>query len=189
MASARLPGEAWGKVAPLCRGRPCEMPQQPATSPGGMRGREWTLPRDKTRVTRGSDGCDCIGFQVVKRQSPRSGKNTISLLPAKSAQQKIRTRRKSLTSRRAPSSPKACGAMGNPSVTGGNSCRHPNASQACRGLQRLVNSRLRRYVTQRSKGRGLGWRRSPNSKLDARGRVDMGSGRLEYVPKPAPGGR
>ena len=67
--------------------------------------------------------------------------------------------------------------------------RHTNASQAFRGLQRFVNIRFRRYLTQRSKGRGFGWRRFPNSKLYAMGLVYIGSGRLEYVPKPAHGGR
>ena len=50
--------------------------------------------RDKTHVTRVTDGCDFIGFNVVKRRSPRSGKNAISIFPAKSAQQKIRNRLK-----------------------------------------------------------------------------------------------
>src|SRR5262252_7465976 len=43
--------------------------------------------------------------------------------------------------------------------------RHTNASQAFRGLQRFVHIRFRRYLTQRSKGRGFGWKRFPNSKL------------------------
>ena len=67
--------------------------------------------------------------------------------------------------------------------------RHTNASQAFRGLQRFVNSRCRRYLTQRRQGRGLGWKRFPNSRLDAMGLVDIGSGMLEYVAKPVHGGR
>jgi hypothetical protein len=128
--------------------------------------RELTLNRDQTRVTRLTDGFDCIGCQCVKRTSPRSGKNTIYLVPAKSAQQKMRNRLKSLTARRAPLSPKAFVAMVHPLVTGwANSCRHTNASQAFRGLQRVGNIRFRRYLTQRSKGRGVGWKRFPNSTL------------------------
>jgi hypothetical protein len=50
---------------------------------------ELTINREKTRVTRLTDGFDFIGFQFVKHKSPRSGKNTIYLFPAKSAQQKI----------------------------------------------------------------------------------------------------
>jgi RNA-directed DNA polymerase len=46
-----------------------------------------------------------------------------------------------------------------------NSFRHTNASQAFRGLQRFVTIRFRRYLTQRSKGRGCGWQRLPHSKL------------------------
>jgi RNA-directed DNA polymerase len=151
---------------------------------------ELTLNCDKTRVTRLTDGFAVIGFQFVKRQSPRSGKNTIYIFPAKSAQQKIRHRLKYLTSRRAPISPKACVEMVNPIVLGGaNYFRHPNASQACRGLQRFVNIRFRRYLTQRRKGRGCGWKRFPHSTLYAMGLISIGSGMLEYVSKPVHGGR
>jgi RNA-directed DNA polymerase len=149
-----------------------------------------TINRDKTRVTRLTDGFDFIGFQFVKRKSPSSGKNTIYIFPAKSAQQKIRNRLKYLTAKRAPISPKAFVDMVNPMVTGWvNYFRHTNASQAFRGLQRFVNIRFRRYLTQRSKGRGFGWKRFPNSKLYAMGLAYIGSGMLEYVPKPAHGSR
>jgi group II intron reverse transcriptase/maturase len=145
-----------------------------------------TLNRDKTQVTRLTDGFDFIGFNFVKRRSPTSGKNTIYIFPAKSAQQKIRNRLKFLTSRRAPISPKAFVEMVNPIVTGwANYYRHTNASQAFRGLQRFVNIRFRRYLTQRSKGRGFGWKRFPNSKLYAMGLAYIGSGLLDYMRNPA----
>ena len=141
-------------------------------------------------MTRGTEGFDFIGFNCVKRKSPSSGKNTIYMFPAKSAQQKIRNRLKYLTSRRAPISPKEFVEMVNPIVTGWmNYFRHTNASQAFRGLQRFVNIRFRRYLTQRSKGRGFGWKRFPNSKLYAMGLVYIGSGMLEYTAKPAHGVR
>jgi len=41
-----------------------------------------TLNRDKTRVTRVTDGFDFIGLHFVKRKSLSSGKNTIYLFPA-----------------------------------------------------------------------------------------------------------
>jgi group II intron reverse transcriptase/maturase len=149
-----------------------------------------TLNRDKTRGTRWTDGCDFLGVQFVKRKSPRSGKHTISVFPAQSAQQKMRNRLKYLTSRRAPSSPKEFLEMVHPIVTGGvNYFRHTNASQAFRGRQRFVNIRCRRYLTQRSKGRGFGGKRYPNSTLYAMGLVYIGSGMLAYVPKPAHGSR
>jgi RNA-directed DNA polymerase len=149
-----------------------------------------TLNRDKTHVTRVTDGFDFIGFNFVKRRSPKSGKNAIYIFPAKSAQQKIRNRLKFITSRRAPISPKEFVEMVNPIVTGwANYFRHTNASQALRGLQRFVNIRFRRYLTQRSKGRGFGWKRFPNSKLYAMGLVYIGSGMLEYTAKPAHGVR
>ena len=151
---------------------------------------DWTINRAKTRVTRVTDGFDCLGFNFGKRQSPRSGKQAIDMFPAKSAPQKIRNRLKSVTSRRAPISPKEFVDMVNPMVTGwANYFRHTNASQAFRGLQRFVNIRFRRYLTQRSKGRGFGWKRFPNSKLYAMGLVYIGSGMLEYIAKPAHGVR
>lgn len=145
-----------------------------------------TLNRDKTRVTRVTEGFDFLGFTFVKRKSLSSGKNTIYIFPAKSAQQTIRNRLKYLTSRRAPITPKEFVAMVNPIVTGwANYFRHTNASQAFRGLQRFVNIRFRRYLTQRSKGRGFGWKRFPNSKLYAMGLAYIGSGMLTYRAKPA----
>jgi RNA-directed DNA polymerase len=151
---------------------------------------ELTLNRDKTRVTRLTAGFEFLGFNFVKRKSPSRGKNTIYMFPAKSAQQKIRNRLKYLTSRRAPIHPKAFVEMVNPRVLGWvNYFRHTNASQAFRGLQRFINIRFRRYLTQRSKGRGFGWKRFPNSKLYAMGLGYIGSGMLEYVPKPAHGSR
>jgi RNA-directed DNA polymerase len=147
-----------------------------------------TINREKTHVTRVTDGFDFIGFNCVKRKSPRSGKNTIYIFPAKSAQQKIRSRLKYLTSRRAPISPEEFVGMVNPLVTGWvNYCRHTHASQAFRRLQRFVNIRIRRYLTQRSKGRGFGWKRFPNRKLYAMGLVYIGSGMLEYTATPAHG--
>ena len=52
-----------------------------------------------------------------------------------------------------------------------------------------AGDRFRRYLTQRSKGRGFGWKRFPNSKLYAMGLVYIGSGMLEYMAKPAHGVR
>jgi RNA-directed DNA polymerase len=149
-----------------------------------------TLNRDKTRETRLTEGFDFLGVQFVKRKSPTTGKPAIYLFPAKAAQQTIRNKLKYLTSRRAPLSPQEFVAKVNPLVTGWvNYFRHTNASQAFRGLQRFVNIRFRRYLTQRSKGRGFGWTRYPNSKLYAMGLAYIGSGQLEYVAKPVHGGR
>src|SRR5207342_511242 len=159
----------------------CRRSPQPvlAAFEGIAKRMDMTINRDKTRVTRVTEGFDVIGFNFVKRTSPRSGKQAIDIFPAKSAQQKIRNRLKYVTSRRAPISPQACVDMVNPMVTGwANSFRHPNASQAFRGLQRFVNIRCRRYLPQRSKGRGFGWQRFPNSKLYAMGRAYIGSGML-----------
>jgi hypothetical protein len=149
-----------------------------------------TLNRDKTRVTRVTEGFDCLGFTFVKRTSPTSGKPAIYIFPAQSAQQTMRNRLQYVTSRRAPMSPQECVDMVHPMMMGWvNSFRHTNASQACRGLQRFVNIRFRRSLTQSSKGRGCGWKRFPNRKLYARGLASIGSGMLEYRAKPAHGGR
>jgi hypothetical protein len=64
-------------------------------------------------------GFDFVGFQFVKRKRPSSGKHTIYIFPAQSAQQTIRNRLQYLTSRRAPISPKAFVELGNPVLTGG----------------------------------------------------------------------
>lgn len=147
-----------------------------------------TVNREKTHVTRLTDGFDFIGFNFVKRKSPKSGKNSIYIFPAKSSQQKIRSRLKYITARRAPISPKEFVDMVNPIVRGWvNYFRHTNASQAFRGLQRFANIRFRRYLTQRSKGRGFGWKRNPNSKLYAMGLIYIGSGMLTYSAKPVHG--
>jgi RNA-directed DNA polymerase len=147
---------------------------------------DWTITRAKTRGTRGTEGFACIGFTCVNRHSPRSGTHAISLGPAKAAHQKMRPRLTYVPSRRAPSSPKECVALGKPRVTGGgHDGRHTNASQAFRGLQRFVNIRLRRSLPQRRKGRGFGGHRVPNSKLSAMGLASLGSGMLTYQATPA----
>lgn len=80
--------------------------------------------------------------------------------------------------------------MVKPRVTGwGTDCRHTHARQAFRRRQRVVTSRCRRSLPQRSQGRGVGWQRVPNSTLSAMGRVDSGRGRLAYTAQPAHGWR
>ncbi len=72
-----------------------------------------------------------------------------------------------------------------------------NGADKVRKLQRALyrtskqdkHIRFRRYLTQRSKGRGFGWNRFPNSKLYAMGLAYIGSGMLEYMAKPAHGVR
>ena len=61
--------------------------------------------REKTRITKLTEGFDFIGFHFVKRRSPTTGKNTIYLFPSKDAQRNIRRRIKYFTKRRGP-----CGA-------------------------------------------------------------------------------
>jgi len=58
---------------------------------------------------------------------------------------------------------------------------HTNASDTFRRLQRFINTRFRRYLTYRSKSRGFGWKKYPNSKLYAMGLIYIGSGMLEYM--------
>ena len=41
--------------------------------------------------------------------------------------------------------------------------RHTNASDAFRSLQRFINTRFRRYLNYRSKGRSFGWKQYPNA--------------------------
>jgi RNA-directed DNA polymerase len=118
------------------------------------------VKRDKTRITTLTEGCDFIGFEFVKRRSPTSGKWSIYIFPSKTSQRHVRRRIKFFTKRRAPVSPDQFVQRINQTVRGWvNSYRHTNASQAFRSLQRFINLRLRRYLTQRSKGRGFGWRK------------------------------
>ena len=51
-----------------------------------------TINREKTRITKLTEGFDFIGFQFVKRRSPNSGKLSIYIFPSKSAQRNIRRR-------------------------------------------------------------------------------------------------
>jgi hypothetical protein len=45
-----------------------------------------TINREKTRITKLTEGFDFIGFQFVKRRSPNSGKLSIYIHPSKSSQ-------------------------------------------------------------------------------------------------------
>jgi len=147
-----------------------------------------TLNRDKTHITKLTDGFEFIGFQFVKRKSPKSGKNTIYIFPSKTSQQKIRNRLKYVTSRRAPITPKEFVKQVNRMVAGWvNYFRHTNASDAFRALQRFLLIRFRRYLNFRSKGRGFGWNRFPNSKLYAKGIIYIGSGLIKYPSRPVHG--
>lgn len=149
-----------------------------------------SINKEKTRITTLTDGFDFIGFNFVKRKSTSSGKNTIYIFPAKRAQQNIRNRLKYLTSKRAPIKPKEFIELIKPVVLGWvNYFRHTNASEAFRMVQRFVNIRFRRYLNYRSKGRGFGWSKYPNSKLYAMGMIYVGSGMLEYTGKLAQGVR
>jgi RNA-directed DNA polymerase len=132
---------------------------------------------DKTRITKLTEGFDFLGFQVVKRRSPNSGKYTIYLFPSKTSQRHLHRRIKYFTKRRTPISPDVFVQQINQTVRGwANYYRHTNASQAFRSLQRFINTRFRRYLTYRSKGRGFGWKRYPNKSLYARGIIHIGSG-------------
>jgi hypothetical protein len=58
--------------------------------------------------------------------------------------------------------------------------RHTNASDAFRRLQRFINTRFRRYLNYRSKGRGFGWKKYPNAALYTLGIIYIGSGVIRY---------
>jgi group II intron reverse transcriptase/maturase len=140
-----------------------------------------TVNSDKTRITKLTEGFDFIGFQFVKRRSPKSGKMSIYIFPSKSAQRNIRRKIKFFTKRRAPVAPEEFVKQVNPVVRGwANYFRHTNASQAFRCLQRFINTRFRRYLNYRNKGRGFGWKQYPNATLYARGMIYIGSGVIEY---------
>ena len=140
-----------------------------------------TINREKTRITKLSEGFDFIGFEFVKRRSPNSGKLNIYIHPSKSSQRNIRRRIKSFTKRRAPIRPVEFVQQVNQTVRGWvNYYRHTNASDAFRRLQRFINTRFRRYLNYRSKGRGFGWKKYPNATLYARGIIYIGNGVIRY---------
>lgn len=141
-----------------------------------------TVNREKTRITKLVNGFNFIGFEFVKRRSPKSGKWSIYIFPSKRAQRNIRQRIKYFTKRRAPIAPAEFVEQLNQTVRGWiNYFRHTNASQAFRSLQRFINTRFRRYLNLRSKGRGFGWKKYPNAALYARGIIYIGSGVIEYA--------
>jgi RNA-directed DNA polymerase len=147
---------------------------------------ELKLHPEKTRVTRLTEGFDFLGYQFVKRRSPNTGKWVNYIFPSKDAQRNIRRRIKSFTKRRAPVPPEEFVGAINQAVRGWvNYYTHTNASQAFRGLQRFINTRFRRYLTYRSKGRGFGWKSYPNKRLYAMGIIHIGSGRIRYERAPA----
>jgi RNA-directed DNA polymerase len=140
-----------------------------------------TINREKTRITKLTEGFDFIGFEFVKRRSPNSGKPNIYIHPSKSSQRNIRRRIKSFTKRRAPIKPAEFVKQVNQTVRGWvNYYRHTNASDAFRRLQRFINTRFRRYLNYGSKGRGFGWKKYPNATLYARGMIYIGSGVIRY---------
>lgn len=149
---------------------------------------ELTINREKTRITKLTDGFNFIGFNFVKRKSPKTGKNTIYISPSKRAQQSIRNRLKYLTSRRAPIKPVEFIELTKPVVMGWvNYFRHTNASEAFHLLQRFINIRFRKYLNYRSKGRGFGWKKYPNRRLYAMGMFYIASGLIEYPERLAQG--
>ena len=140
-----------------------------------------TINREKTRITKLTEGFDFIGFHFVKRRSPKSGKRHIYIFPSKQSQRNIRRQIKSFTKRRAPIMPAEYVKLVNQTVRGWvNYYRHTNASDAFRALQRFINIRFRRYLNYRSKGRGFGWKKYPNATLYAQGIIYIGSGVIRY---------
>lgn len=140
-----------------------------------------TINREKTRITKLTEGFDFIGFQFVKRRSPKIGKPCIYIFPSKGSQRNIRRRIKYFTKRRAAITPAEFVEQVNQTVRGwANYFRHTNASEAFRRLQRFINIRFRRYLNFRSKGRGFGWKKYPNAALYARGIIYIGSRVVEY---------
>src|SRR5260364_316671 len=111
-----------------------------------------TLNSKKTRITKLTQGFDFLGIHFIKQKSLKGGRNTIYLHPSKQAQQSIRNRLKSWTSRNAPINPETFVEQIKPIVWGWvNYFKHTNASKAFKGLQRFINIRFRRYLTHRRK--------------------------------------
>lgn len=140
-----------------------------------------TINQEKTKITKLADGFDFIGFNFVRRKSPRSGKSAIYICPSKRAQKGIRKKLKYITSRNAPIKPKEFIEVIRPVLMGWvNYFRHTNASKAFGLLQHFINIRFRRYLTHRNKGRGFGWKKYSNEKLYAMGMPYIACGFIKY---------
>lgn len=146
-----------------------------------LRRMELTLNEEKTHETKLTEGFDFIGFHFVKRRSPNTGKRIIYIFPRKKSEKALRHRIKYLTSRRAPVTEEKFVEQINQNVRGwANYYRHTNASESFRRIQRFINTRFRRFLQCRSKGRGFGWKRFPNRALYSKGIIYIGSGYLNY---------
>ena len=140
-----------------------------------------TLNREKTRITKLSEGFDFVGFQFVRRRHPKTKRTRVYIFPSQSSQRSIRRQIKTFTKRQAPILPGEFVQQINEVVRGWvNYYRHTNASQAFRRLQRFINIRFRRYLIYRSKRRGFGWKRFPDEKLYAMGIIYIASGLIRY---------
>lgn len=136
---------------------------------------ELTVNREKTRVTKLTEGFDFLGFNFVKRPSPTTGKKHNYIFPSKASECNVRRRIKSITSRRAPIPPEDFVQRVNEVVRGWvNYYSHANSGKAFRALQLFIKVRFRRYLTHRSKGRGFGWKKYPDGALYARGLIHIG---------------
>ena len=140
-----------------------------------------TLNREKTRITKLSEGFDFVGFQFVRRRHPKTKRTRVYIFPSQSSQRSIRRQIKTFTKRQAPILPGEFVQQINEVVRGWvNYYRHTNASHAFRRLQRFINIRFRRYLIYRSKRRGFGWKRFPDEKLYAMGIIYIASGLIRY---------
>jgi len=163
----------------LCRGNPTSAYQALSALVEKM---DLTLHPEKTRTVRVDDGFDFLSFHFVRRRSPTTGKLSFYTFPTKESQKRIRENIRSFTHRRAPVKTDEFIKMVNDTVRGWvNYFQHTNASEAFRRLQRFINLRVRRHLSQCRRERGSGWRRYPNSKLYAMGLIYIGSGRIKYA--------
>lgn len=163
----------------LCRGNPKVAYQALEAI---LRRMDLTLHPEKTRIARVDDGFDFLSFHFVRRRSPTTGRRSFYIFPSKDSQKRVRENIRSFTHRRAPVEPEAFIGRINEAVRGWvNYFQHTNASEAFRSLQRFINLRVRRYLSQRHRERGSGWRRYPNRKLYAMGVIYIGSGRIRYA--------
>jgi RNA-directed DNA polymerase len=163
----------------LCRGNPQAAYQALSALVARL---DLELHPDKTRIVRVEEGFDFLSFHFVRRRSPTTGRRSFYIFPSKDSQKRIRANIRSFTHRRAPVKPAELIERINQTTRGWvNYFQHTNASEAFRRLQRFINLRVRRYLSQRRRERGTGWRRYPSRKLYAMGVIYIGSGRIRYA--------
>lgn len=127
-----------------------------------------TVNAEKTKhIDARRSGFDFLGFHFAWRESPRyRGRFYAYIFPARKSVLRVRKNMREKTSKRAPIPPEQFVTQVNQIVRGwAEYFRHTNASKSFQTTQRFVNRRVRRFLCQRGKRTGRGYRQYPDDYL------------------------